>query len=233
MVCQCLTDILQISWSTELHPVQWDQALVAPLFKGGPDHNDVTKYRAITLLSTSCKLYEAVLLKKILNVLVANGSLSDTQAGFVTDVSSHEPAAGVQTTLEHRSRHGLTSYVAFIDFRTDFPSTFKPLVWTRLGEAGVRGHLWRVTKQLYSHSKSRVAHPEIPPGEFFNIPQGLREGSKLSPLLFNLAVNDMEAELLKQAGPQAHFGIPLYSKAHQPTQQPNKVRTSVWQYVRR
>ncbi len=25
-LCQCLTDILQISWSTELHPVQWDQA---------------------------------------------------------------------------------------------------------------------------------------------------------------------------------------------------------------
>jgi hypothetical protein len=198
-----------------------------PLFKGGPEHNDVTKYRAITLLSTSCKLYEAVLLNKILKVLVTNGSLSDTQAGFLTDVSSHEPAAGVLATLEHRSSKGLQSYVAFIDFRTAFPSTFKPLVWTRLAEAGVSCHLWRVTKQLYAHSRSRVAHPEIPPGEFFHIPQGLREGSKLSPLLFNLAVNYMEAELLKHSGSLAHFGIPQYSKAHHSTQQPNKVRTSV------
>jgi hypothetical protein len=230
-LCQCLTDILQISWNTELHPTQWDNALVAPLFKGGPEHNDVTKYRAITLLSTSCKLYEAVLLNKILTVLVANGSLSDTQAGFVTDVSSHEPAAGVLATLEHRANKGLRSYVAFIDFRTAFPSTFKPLVWTRLAEAGVRGHLWRVTKQLYTHARSRVAHPEIPPGEFFHIPQGLREGSKLSPLLFNLAVNDMEAELLKHSGSLGHFGIPRYSKVHHSTQHPNNVRTSVWQYA--
>ncbi len=106
-LCQCLTDILKISWNTELHPTQWDNALVAPLFKGGQEHNDVTKYRAITLLSTSCKLYEAVLLNKILKVLVANGSLLDTQAGFVTDVSSHEPAAGVLATLEHRASKGL------------------------------------------------------------------------------------------------------------------------------
>ncbi len=46
---QCLTDILQVAWSSEIHPSQWDKALVAPLFKGGPDPNDVSKYRAILL----------------------------------------------------------------------------------------------------------------------------------------------------------------------------------------
>ncbi len=193
---QCLTDILQVAWSTEIHPSQWDKALVAPLFKGGPDPNDVSKYRAITLLCTSCKLYEAILLDKVLRVLRQNSSLSATQAGFVADVSALEPVTGLIATLQHRAQKGLKSYVAFIDFRTAFPTTFKPLVWTRLAEAGVQGHLWRVIRQLYSDSRSRVAHPKIPPTAFFDIPQGLREGSKLSPLLFNLAVNDMESQLI-------------------------------------
>jgi hypothetical protein len=108
---QALTDILQISWISELHPTQWDRALVAPLFKGGPDPNDVSKYRAITLLCTSCKLYEALLLGKIHQVLRANSSLSDTQSGFVADVSSHEPVTGLLTTLHHRAHKGQKSYV--------------------------------------------------------------------------------------------------------------------------
>lgn len=76
---------------------------------------------------------------------------------------------------------------------------FKPLVWVRLAEARVTGHTWAVTRQLYSNVQSRVTHPDIPPDDFFDIPQGLREGSKLSPLLFNIAVKDMESIILRPA----------------------------------
>ncbi len=72
-----------------------------------------------------------------------------------------------------------------------------------------------------------MAHPKIPPTSFFDIPQGLREGSKLSPLLFNLAVNDMEAQLTGQHPPTGilvkRFG------ANAPNQLP--IQTSIWQYA--
>jgi hypothetical protein len=48
---ECLTLIFQLSWKLRLHPTQWDQALISPLFKGGPNRNNVHKYRAITLLA--------------------------------------------------------------------------------------------------------------------------------------------------------------------------------------
>jgi hypothetical protein len=60
---ECLTLLFNISWNHSVHPKQWDNAFITPLFKGGPDPHDVNKYRAITLLSTSGKVYEAVLLR--------------------------------------------------------------------------------------------------------------------------------------------------------------------------
>jgi hypothetical protein len=33
-----------ILWTQNEHPTQWDEALIAPLFKGGPDPHDISKY---------------------------------------------------------------------------------------------------------------------------------------------------------------------------------------------
>ncbi len=65
-------------------------------------------------------------------------------------------------------------------------------------------------------------HPAILPSEFFHIPEGLREGSKLPPLLFNLAVNDVSqvVTIQKNTAPRSdHRAYDLNSLG------------SVWQYA--
>jgi hypothetical protein len=99
--------------------------------------------------------------------------MSRSQSGFRPGVSAHETVAALKSVLDGRKARQLNTFVAFIDFETAFPSTFKPLVWNRLAEAGVQGHLWRVTRELYANVRSRVDHPAIPPSEFFHIPEGL------------------------------------------------------------
>ena len=79
---ECLTGLYNICWSSGTHPKQWDDALIAPLFKGGPDPHDVSKYRAITLLCTTCKIYEGILANRITRILDAKASLSSSQSGF-------------------------------------------------------------------------------------------------------------------------------------------------------
>jgi hypothetical protein len=155
--------------------------------------------------------------------------MSPTHGGFRQDVSLEETVSAFLASIEHRQQAGNNTYVAFIDFETAFPTTFKPLVWVRLADAGVTGHLWQVTRQLYQKVQSRVAHPDIPPDEFFDIPQGLREGSKLSPLLFNLAVNDMEKELTappEVTAPPVGVTISgIKGLRHK------EIKASIWQYA--
>lgn len=222
-----LTHFCNIAWFHNVHPTQWDEALIAPLFKGGPDPHDVSRYRAITLLCTSCKVYEAVLANRTQAVLDIEGSMSYTQGGFRHGVAGAETIAALKSTLDARKAANRHTYAAFIDFETAFPRTFKPLVWCRLAEAGVQGRLWHATRSLYGEVKSRVDHPEIPEDEFFDIPQGLREGSKLSPLLFNLAVNDMSEVLTAaRATPLRRVG------AHLPASGASRpLLAAVWQYA--
>jgi hypothetical protein len=187
----CLHTLFRICWNTELHPSMWDKAFILPLFKGGLDRHNIDNYRAITLLNTISKIYEEVLRRRITSVLDATDFISPTQGGFVELGGPQDSTYGFLTTLQLRQQQNLPTYVAFFDFKTAFPSTFKPLVWVRLAQAGITGRLWRVTRQLFQNVSSRVLHPLIPEDEYFSIPEGLREGSKLSPLLFNIAVNDM------------------------------------------
>jgi hypothetical protein len=42
--------------------------------------------------------------------------------------------------------------------------------------------------------------------EYFEVPQGLREGSRMSPRLFNVLVNNLAGEL-EEAGPGVVLGV--------------------------
>jgi hypothetical protein len=151
-----LTTLFTLIWTWECHPTQWDEASVIPLFKGGPDLCNVDPYRAITLLSTASKVYEAFMLQRITTILDRNVSLSPAQGGFQPQVGPQETVYCLLALLHHRKASCLPSYVAFVDFETAFPSTFKPVVWTSLHALGIRNSLWKNTRGLYAHIRSRV-----------------------------------------------------------------------------
>jgi hypothetical protein len=190
---EALHTLLTTTWESGLHPTKWNEANIIPLFKGGPDITDVDKYRAITLLQATSKIYEAVLQERINTTLNTQSLLSPSQGGFRASVGPQETVYGLLSVLLHRKQKKQQTYVAFVDFETAFPTLFKPVVWTSLHDMGVQGKLWKNTRHLYADVKSHVLHPYLPDDAYFAIPQGLREGSKLSPLLFNIAVNDMQA----------------------------------------
>ena len=185
-----LFQFFTLCWEWELHPHEWDAALVQPLFKKG-DHQDPRNYRAVTLTSCICKVWEAVLLARLGSILGPANALAPSQGGFRAHTSTTEMVVALHSHLSARLASGSPTFICFVDFQTAFPSIFKPLVWVRLFGAGVTGRLWRVLRSLYQNVKSTVLHPLIPLSSFFPIPQGLREGSKVSPILFNVAVNDM------------------------------------------
>jgi hypothetical protein len=55
---EALHTLLSTAWETGLHPTKWNEANIIPIFKGGPDVTDVDKYRAITLLQSTSKVYK-------------------------------------------------------------------------------------------------------------------------------------------------------------------------------
>ena len=85
-------------------------------------------------------------------------------------------------------------YCAFIDFTKAFDFVVRDVLWFKLIRLGVRGRMLNIIKSIYSCVKSRVKHDNTLSDPFTcNI--GVRQGECLSPFLFAMYVNDLEAEL--------------------------------------
>ena len=91
------------------------------------------------------------------------------------------------------------------------------MIFSKLSGKGIHGRLFRNIQALYKNMRSRVIHPNIPADDYYNIEVGAREGSVLSPILFLVAIDDMQEYLAARPFQQR---APVSSKhAKRPRQQ--------------
>ena len=63
-------------------PSEAKRGLVVPIYKGTGDHEDLSKYRGITLLSVVAKVMAGVLLARLEGWPERGGQLAEEQGGF-------------------------------------------------------------------------------------------------------------------------------------------------------
>jgi hypothetical protein len=67
----------------------WKAANVTPIFKKG-SKADPGNYRPVSLTSVCCKLFESILRDALMNHLISNNLLSNSQHGF--KIMQYEPS---------------------------------------------------------------------------------------------------------------------------------------------
>lgn len=82
----------------------------------------------------------------------------------------------------------------FIDFKKAYDTINRTILWNRLSDIGLTGKMFDAVKSLYISVKSCVRVNNLKT-EWFDIKCGLRQGCILSPLLFNLFINDLSLYL--------------------------------------
>lgn len=85
-------------------------------------------------------------------------------------------------------------YCAFVDFTKAFDFVVRDILWFKLIKLGIRGKMFNIIKSIYNSVKSRVKHDNTL-SDLFTCNIGVRQGECLSPFLFAMYVNDLEAEL--------------------------------------
>jgi hypothetical protein len=99
--------------------------------------------------------------------------------------------------LRARRKQGKETYCCFLDIRKAYDKVFRDGLWSRLLEAGLRGKLWRVLRNLYSIVESCVLVGDERT-DWFPLDEGLRQGCILSPILFAIFIDGM-ARVVKHA----------------------------------
>ncbi|XP_053402804.1 uncharacterized protein LOC128558049 [Mercenaria mercenaria] len=172
-------------------PTVWGKSIVNPIPKSSAsDPRDPMSYRGIALASAMYKLYCYVLNERLNKWVERNGILVDEQNGFRKKRSTIDQAASLYNVIDTRKKLKQSTFAAFIDFRKAYDFINRSKLWNRLCNTGINGKMLSAIKSLYSTVSASI-RVNCFSTEWFDVKSGLRQGCILSPLLFNLYINDL------------------------------------------
>ena len=189
-----LTHICQQIWETKQWPQKWTQSLIIPIPKKG-NSRQCQNYRTISLICHASKVMLRIILNRLRNR--AEEILSEEQAGFRPRRSTTEQIFNVRLLIEKHLQHQHNLYHNFIDFKKAFDRVWHEGLWQALRHYNFNNNLIQVIQALYTDSCSAVLiNNSI--GESFRTSIGVRQGCLLSPVLFNVFLDNIMEKALHE-----------------------------------
>ena len=197
-----IVDIFNIILKLGKFPCSWTQGIIVPVHKQGSKF-DANNYRGITLSSCFGKLFCHVLNERILKYIDNISFLRPEQAGFRKHFRTTDHIYVLKTIVDKyvfNNTKGVKIYACFIDLRKAFDTVWHDALLLKLQKAGINGKMYSLIKSMYQGSVSRVKCKQLL-SDPINITQGVHQGNILSPLLFNIFMNDIGDSLLLDDSP--------------------------------
>ena len=123
-----------------------------------------------------------------------NNLLCDEQNGFRAGRNCIDHLSTLTNLAEHKIKSKKSLFVAFIDFSKAYDRINRHLLWSKLQLQGLNGHMLNILKAIYNDVCCCVRSNGTNTDRF-QVTYGLKQGCLLSPLLFNMYVNDLVHDL--------------------------------------
>ena len=177
-----------------LCPEEWTRSLTLPLYKGKGDPLSCGNYRGLRLLEHGMKIWEKILAAR----LGASSNIHDSQFGFMPGKSTTDAIFCLRHVQALYMAKHRPLYHVFVDLEKAFDRIPRTAITWALRRQGIPEQLVRAIIQLYVGSTTRV----LAAGglsEELGLSVGVHQGSTLSPLLFNLVMEEATKECTRQA----------------------------------
>ncbi len=152
-----LTWVLNCIIQLEYIPQSFRYGIAIPLFKQGKESTlKKDNYRKITLLTTFCKLFESVTLKRAEPWLISDNRLSPLQGAAIQGCSCLHTSLILRETAAYQQEGGHNTIIAFLDARKAFDAVWVAGLFHKLYELGIDAKLWRLLYLWYSDLRCSV-----------------------------------------------------------------------------
>ena len=196
---QFLYSLFHTCYETGIVPSLWLKGIINPLPKDNTlDPRDPMNYRGITLACSMYKLYCYILNARLVTWSETNGLVDDAQNGFRTNRSCVDQISSLTSIIETRKAMKKSTFTLFVDFSKAFDRINRQFLWDKLSRMGLRGKMMTALHGIYSNVQCCVRINSVTT-QYFNVSSGLKQGCLISPILFNLFINDLILEL-KESG---------------------------------
>ncbi|GFX91507.1 probable RNA-directed DNA polymerase from transposon BS [Trichonephila clavipes] len=189
--CNALSVLLTLynhSWKFGV-PAIWKKAIVVPIPKKNKPLDDLNSYRPISLTSILSKVMERMTTSRLDWYLETNNLLSSSQAGFRKCQSTNQVVflgQSIKDALDQR----YSALALFVDFEAAFDKVWRLKCIQKLQTLGVCNNMLMWIRNFISQRFSAVRFGNAI-SSFKQSETGLPQGTVISPILFNIFINDL------------------------------------------
>ena len=186
-----LEKLLNLILQYGIFPRSWSNGIITALHKSG-NKDDPSNYRGICISSCLGKVFCSILNTRLLNFSNNHKILHRSQIGFLPGHCASEHIFSLRTLIDQHVTHSSRGklYTCFVDFKKAFDSIWHQGLLYKLLKYNIGGTFYKIIFSTYSHSICCVKD-NYTRSKCFNYDKGVRQGCILSPLLFNLYLNEL------------------------------------------
>lgn len=189
-ILDLLHKFLNLCLNKSLIPKSWGMEILTPILKDG-NQNDPNNYRGICISSALLKVLCTLLNNRIQEHCSKFNIIDKNQIGFTKNHRTADHLLTLRTVVKKYVTMGKKKlFACFVDFKKAFDSVWHDGLFYKIKTAGICGNLLDLIKDIYKKTKCAVKQKGLIT-DFFDYTKGVRQGCPLSPIMFNIYVNDI------------------------------------------
>jgi retron-type reverse transcriptase len=168
----------------------WKRAKIIRIVKPGKEaSNDISKYRPISLINTTAKVLEKVLINRIMHHIYTNNLMSNNQYGFTPQTSTVDAVMALKDFVQESINEGQYVAVVSLDVKGAFDAAWWPGILASLRNLRCSRSLYKL---CVSYFNERTAYITLNNGIVQRkISKGCPQGSASGPGFWNLQYDSL------------------------------------------
>ena len=193
---QVLFSLFQKFWVNETLPNIWKSSVIVPVPKEGKPRSHVNSYRPIALTSHVCKLFEKIVLTRLVYHCDKHNILPHNQCGFRKGRSTTDHMVKLTNHIKRQFSKRKSTLATFFDVKKAYDTVWHAKLLYKLNNIGISGHMYRYIKEFISNRCISTRIENVYSSEKI-IDQGIPQGSLIAPLLFSILISDLPTVVSK------------------------------------
>jgi ribonuclease HI len=182
--------IFNYIWHVSQCPVKWKEAVLTPLLKPGKEACNPSSYRPIALTSTLCKTMERMVNKRLLWFLESHSLLGPIQSGFRKGRRTNDHLVALESSINRGFSNSESTVAVFLDISKAYDMVWRKGAVIKLQMLGIGGKMVKWVDDFLNNRSIQIRVNGILSSTRV-LENGVPQGSVISPLIFNIMVNDI------------------------------------------